>query len=321
VIEAVAERLGVKRAVLGELAALMSRDAVLATNTSSLSVSEIAAELPDPGRVVGIHFFNPVRRMPLVEIVRGERTDAAVVTRAAALALALGKTPVVTRDVAGFLVNRVLGPYLDEAVRLVAAGGEPEAIDAALVQFGMPMGPCELIDEVGLDICAHVAESLHAAYGERMQPSTYLRPLVEARDLGKKTGAGLYLWREQGQGRVQRTGRNPRATPGPIGFTLTSLQIVDRLVLAMANEAARCIEEEVVASAADLDLAVVFGTGFAPFRGGVLRYVDERGLAGVVERLRLIRASSDLGGERLGRYEPAPLLVRLAESGRRFNGS
>ena len=313
-IEAVAEVMDVKRAVLGELAEVMPDDAVLATNTSSLSVDEIAAELPNPERVIGMHFFNPVRRMPLVEIVRGEATSDEVVARTARLAVDMGKTPVVTKDVAGFLVNRLLGPYLDEAIRTVQLGGDPAAIDKALVNFGMPMGPCELIDEVGLDIAAHAGESLEKAYGERMKACQYLRPLVDAGQLGKKGGAGIFLWPKGKKGRPVNGGLNPKAPKPAEAFTLTMDRVVDRLVLAMVNEAARCLEEEVVAGPRQLDLATVFGTGFAPFRGGLLRYADARGLTDIVARLRMIREAPDVAeGERRGRFEPAPLLMERAE--------
>jgi 3-hydroxyacyl-CoA dehydrogenase/enoyl-CoA hydratase/3-hydroxybutyryl-CoA epimerase len=170
VVEAVAERLEVKRAVFGELARSLPADSILATNTSSLSVAAIAEGLPGPERFVGLHFFNPVRKMPLVEIVRGPKTSDETVARCAALALELGKTPVVVRDVAGFLVNRLLGPYLDECVRLFEGGVEPARLEALLEGFGLPLGPLALLDEVGLDIASHAATALHAAYGARMTP-------------------------------------------------------------------------------------------------------------------------------------------------------
>lgn len=314
VIEAVAEKLEVKRAVFGELALLLPDDAILATNTSSLSVGAIAETLPHPERVVGMHFFNPVPLMPLVEIVRGPQTSDEVVARTAKLAVDLGKTPVVTADVAGFLVNRILGPYLDEAVRMVASGLDPRTIDDAIERFGMPMGPCALIDEVGLDIALHAAGSLFAAYGERMHPSDYLQPLVEAGQLGKKSGGGLYLWRKGKNGRPKNSGRNPKLGSRN-GKSLSEEAIVDRLVLVMVNEAARCIADEVVASPRELDLATVFGTGFAPFRGGVLRYADTRGLAAIVERLRELHSAPEIieEGARRTRFEPAPNLIELAE--------
>ncbi|NOT30587.1 MAG: fatty acid oxidation complex subunit alpha FadJ, partial [Planctomycetes bacterium] len=318
-LEAVAERLEVKRAVLGELAAAMGPEAILATNTSSLSVAAIAEGLPNPERVVGMHFFNPPRKMPLVEIVRGPRTSEEVVRRVARLALELGKTPVITKDVAGFLVNRILGPYLDEAVRLVGTGVDPNAIDHALVAFGMPMGPCELIDEVGLDIAAHAGASLEKAYGERMRASQVLAPLVAAREFGKKSGKGIFAWRRGKGGKPEKDGVNARLASGA-ARKLDEGELVDRCVLAMANEAVRCLAEEVVDGPRTLDLATVFGTGFAPFRGGVLRYADARGLAQVVERLETLRTAIQGEGERLGRYEPAPLLVERARAGKKLHG-
>ena len=296
-LEAVAERLEVKRAVLSELAAAMGPHAILATNTSSLSVGAIAEGLPNPERVVGMHFFNPPRKMPLVEIVRGPRTSEEVVRRTARLALDLGKTPVITKDVAGFLVNRVLGPYLDEAVRLVGAGVDPNAIDHALLGFGMPMGPCELIDEVGLDIAAHAGASLELAYGERMKATQLLKPLVEGKELGKKTGKGIYAWRRGKGGKLEKDGVNARLTSGA-ARKLPEEELVDRCVLAMANEAVRCLADEVVDGPRALDLATVFGTGFAPFRGGVLRYLDARGLTQVVQRLEALLATIQGEGQR-----------------------
>ncbi|MEQ1892127.1 MAG: 3-hydroxyacyl-CoA dehydrogenase NAD-binding domain-containing protein [Planctomycetota bacterium] len=318
VIEAVAERLEVKRAVFRELATQMAPDAILATNTSSLSVTAIAEGLPNPERVVGMHFFNPPRKMPLVEIVRGAKTSEEVVRRTARLALDLGKTPVITKDVAGFLVNRILGPYLDEAVRLVQSGVDPDALDRALVSFGMPMGPCELLDEVGLDIASHAGASLEKAYGERMQAATFLKPLVEAKELGKKTGTGLFLWSKEG-GKPRKMGVNPRVKRGS-SRELPSDEMVDRCVLAMANEAVRCLAEEVVEGPRALDLATVYGTGFAPFRGGILRHVDTRGLSEVAQRLAALRTSIQGENERLGRYEPAPLLTELARAGKKLHG-
>ena len=318
-LEAVAEKLEVKRAVLGALAAQMAPDAILATNTSSLSVGEIAAMLPNPERVVGMHFFNPPRKMPLVEIVRAEKTSDEVVQRTARLALDLGKTPVVVADVAGFLVNRVLGPYLDEAVRLVESGVDPFAIDEALLDFGMPMGPCELLDEVGLDIAQHAAASLEKAYGERAVASKFLVPLVEAKELGKKTGRGIYVWKKKERGKLEKDRRNPRAATAKGELKLPDAKIVDRCVLALLNESARALEEKVVSDAGVLDLAVVFGTGFAPFRGGVLAYADARGLPEIVERLTQLREELASEGQRLARFEPAPLLVELAKKGGRFH--
>ncbi len=319
-IEAVAEKLEVKRIVLGKLAEQMPDDAILATNTSSLSVDAIAELLPNPERVVGMHFFNPVRKMPLVEIVRGSRTSTEVVHRTARLAIDLGKTPVITKDVAGFLVNRVLGPYLDEAVRLLEAGESPERIDALLEAFGMPMGPCELLDVVGLDIASHAGASLEAAYGERMKASRFLEAFVQAGELGQKSGKGIYRWGKDERGRPKKLEPSGRLAGRTAATPLSEQLVTDRLVLSLVNEAARCLQEEVVAGPRELDLAAVFGTGFAPFRGGFLRYADERGLVQVVETLHRILDSPGLqNGERRGRFEAAPLLATLADEKRTFH--
>jgi len=318
-IEAVAEKMPVKRAVLGELAEMMGPDAILASNTSSLSIDEIASELPNPERVIGMHFFNPPRKMPLVEIVRGEKTSDEVVARTSRLALDLGKTPVVTKDCAGFLVNRVLGPYLDEAVRLVEQGVDPVKIDKVLKRFGMPMGPCELIDEVGLDIAKHAGASLEAAYGERMKACRFLAPLLDEGSLGKKSGSGIFVWGGKSR-ELRRNGKLPK----PRGrLSLDDDAIMNRLVLAMVNEAARALEEDVVAGPRQLDLATVFGTGFAPFHGGVLRYADIRGHEDIVRHLDRIREEIErtegASSERLSRFKPAESLLQNSKSGSLFH--
>ncbi len=323
-IEAVAEVMKVKHAVLGELAGAMPADAILATNTSSLSVTEMQRGLPGPERVVGMHFFNPVKKMPLVEIVRGEETSDATITRTAALAVALGKTPVVTKDVPGFLVNRLLGPYLDEAVRLFVDGVSPVRIDRLLVAFGMPMGPFTLLDEVGFDIAAHAAGSLHEGYGARMTPCDALGGMISPDRLGKKSGKGFYdhtAKRKKGQsppvmGDLSRFQRSTRA------MLMSDRDIVDRIVLAMVGEGARAFEERVVATAAEFDLATVFGTGFAPFRGGLLGYADSIGAARLVSMLERHAAMPDVAerGPAAARFEPAAVLKELAEAGETFHG-
>ena len=323
VIEAVAEVMKVKHIVLGEFAELLGPDAILATNTSSLSVEEMARDLPNPGRVVGMHFFNPVRRMPLVEIVRGPLTTDETVRRIARLALDLGKTPVVVRDVPGFLVNRLLAPYLDEAVCLLEDGASPERVDRVMKQFGMPMGPFELLDEVGLDIAGHAGESMERGYGERMTANKFLKPLLRSGDLGKKTGAGIYRYDSGKKGRPKASGLNPRL-PSPTSTRAVSLSqsdIVDRLILAMVNEGARAMEERVAATPSELDLATIFGMGFAPFRGGLLAYADARGPDKIVERLQRIAATPSVAKRKGGpeRFAPAALLTEVAQNGGTFH--
>jgi len=326
VVEAVAEKLAIKRQVFETIAAGAPPDTILATNTSSLSVDAIAEGLPHPERVCGFHFFNPVKRMPLVEVVRGVRTSEATVAEMAALALRLGKTPVVVRDVAGFLVNRLLGPYLDEAVRLFAGGADIAHVDAVMKDFGMPMGPFTLLDEVGLDIAAHAAKSLHEAYGERMTPSEGIEALMSPERLGKKTGRGFY----------EHPPRKGRKTPKPVpagdlarfqkgssAATLSDEAVTDRLVLAMVNEAARCLEEGVVAGPVELDLATVFGTGFAPFRGGLLKYADTLGPETLVRRLDAIATAADVAARPGGRekFTPCERLREMAREGRGFHAA
>lgn len=307
VIEAVAERLDVKRKVFGALAELVAPDCILATNTSSLAVGALAADLPHPERVVGLHFFNPVKKMPLVEIVRGERTSDATVATAAALAVRLGKTPVVVRDVAGFLVNRLLGPYLDEAVRLFAGGADAARLDRLMLDFGMPMGPLRLLDEVGLDIAAHASASLHEAYGARMTPCEAIQTLAGPGRLGAKTGRGFYVHPPRGKGAPRLADDLARfQTPGA-ARSLSDAELADRMLLAMANEAARCLEERVVESPQVLDLATVFGMGFAPFRGGLARWMESEGRERIAGRLRRIAEAPDVSARPGGseRFEPA----------------
>jgi 3-hydroxyacyl-CoA dehydrogenase/enoyl-CoA hydratase/3-hydroxybutyryl-CoA epimerase len=333
VIEAVAEKLEVKRQVFGQLAAQVSKDAILATNTSSLSVDRIAETVPHPERVVGLHFFNPVKKMPLVEIIRGQHTSPRVVAECAALVLALGKTPVVVKDVAGFLVNRLLGPYLDEALRLFAGGVEPARLERAVLEFGMPMGPLALLDEVGFDIASHAAQSLFAAYGPRMTPCDAIDGLVKEKRLGKKTGLGFYTHPPEAKnGRSKKkTARPELATdlarflpPGaPRVGALTDDEIAERLMLAMLNEAARSLDEGVVASARELDLATVFGMGFPPFRGGLLRRADTLGAQEITARLEKIAKAPDVvaraNGSGVARFEPCERLVRMARTRESFH--
>ncbi len=318
VIEAVAEKLSTKRAVLGDFARRVRQGAVIATNTSSLSVDAIAAEIQNPERVVGIHFFNPVDKMPLVEIVRGARTSEATVRRAARLALDLGKTPVVVADRPGFVVNRLLGPYLDEALRLFEEGASPRELDRRARAFGLPMGPFELLDRVGLDIASHAARSLEDAFGDRMRASTMLEPLVAAGDLGDKSGRGIYAKRGKEKVLNPLLVRPPHA---PATSELWGPEQLERLILPLINEAARCIEENVVASAAELDLAAVFGMGFPPFRGGPLTLADERGAHDVIAALERCAAEPAVARRSGGpeRFAPAPILLELARTGGRFH--
>ncbi|MEM6567246.1 MAG: 3-hydroxyacyl-CoA dehydrogenase NAD-binding domain-containing protein [Planctomycetota bacterium] len=320
-VEAVAEILDVKRSVFAELEDQMRPDAIVATNTSSLSVTALQETARHPERIVGMHFFNPVKKMPLVEIVRGAKTSDETITRTAALAVRLGKTPVVTKDVPGFLVNRLLGPYLDEAVRLFVDGVSPVRVDRLLVSFGMPMGPFTLLDEVGLDIAAHAARSLHEGYGDRMTPSDAIDGLMTPDRRGKKTGKGFYNHRAKGNPALMDDLTTFQR--GTSAMSMTDEEIVERIVLAMIGEGARAFEEKVVATATEFDLATVFGTGFAPFRGGLLRYADALGAKTVCDLMDRHRVAPDVvaRGAAAERFEPAAFLRRFAESGGTFHAS
>lgn len=307
VVEAIVEKLEIKKAVLRETEGFVSGECVLATNTSSLSVADMAEALERPERFCGMHFFNPVHRMPLVEVIRGPESSDRSIATVYRLAVRMGKVPVVVGDGPGFLVNRILGPYLNEAGFLLEDVGSVEAIDRVAVEFGMPMGPLRLVDEVGIDVSGHAGASLHRGLGERLTPSPLLTAIGEAGRLGKKGGLGFYRYdgdKELGvdEGVYTLLGLQPPARRDRVDEEV----IRRRLVLSMINEAARILEDGIVRSAADVDLGMIMGTGFPPFRGGLLRFADTlhpRGLLGKLSELH----------ETLGpRFEPAPVLVRLA---------
>ncbi len=311
IVEAVVERLPVKQTVLRECEELIEPEAVFATNTSSLSVTGLAEAAERPERVMGLHFFNPVHKMPLVEVVRTDRLSPAALATGLGFVVDLGKTPVLVEDAPGFLVNRLLAPYLNEAGFLLEEGASVEEVDRALESFGMPMGPCRLLDEVGFDVAEHVAREMEEAFGERMRPSPVVGLLREEGRLGKKNGRGFYIYEK---GRAKEVDREVRkALVRRFGRrTPTDGEIRRRCLYLMVNEAAHALSDEVVGSADDVDLAMVLGTGFAPFRGGPLRWADREGLSGIVQAL------SDLREAHGSRFAPAPLLEELAESGRTF---
>lgn len=311
VVEAVVEKMEVKKSVLRETEGAVHEDCVLTTNTSSLSVTEMQDSLQRPERFCGMHFFNPVNRMPLVEIIRGEHSSDEAVATVFALTRKLDKTPVLVQDGPGFLVNRILAPYLNEAGWLLNDGARVEEIDRALVQFGMPMGPLRLLDEIGLDIARHAAGVLFDAFGERLRPAQPLVALGSTNRLGKKNNLGFYRY---DNGKQQHVDASIYAELGNLG-TLRPIGeplIVERCVLPMINEAARILEDGIVATPGEVDLGMIMGTGFPPFRGGLLRYADTLGTRTIVERLEQL--TRDYGT----RFEPAPLLRQYATAGRGF---
>jgi 3-hydroxyacyl-CoA dehydrogenase/enoyl-CoA hydratase/3-hydroxybutyryl-CoA epimerase len=316
VIEAVVEKLPVKQSVFAEVAGQVPPGTVLATNTSSLPIDEIGDRTPDPSKVVGMHFFNPVHKMPLVEVVVGRRTGAEAANTVFELARRLGKTPVLVKDSPGFLVNRLLTFYSVESMWLIEEGYRVEDVDRAMKDWGMPMGPLALTDEVGIDVAVEVAGVLHDAYAERLPLPEWIGKLPESGYLGKKNARGIYRW-EDGK----------RQGPNPDAYHLLDLHpsidepdpryLQERMVLPMINEAARCLEERVVGSAGELDLAMIFGTGFPPFRGGPCRWADTQGLSWIIDTLARLAGAVD------ARYTASDALRRTAEAGgfyARFGG-
>ena len=310
IIEAAVEQMPLKQEIFRRLDAAASAETILATNTSALSVTELAAVTGNPGRVVGIHFFNPVHRMQLVEVVAGRQTSLETLQRSVRFVQQLGKLPVVVRDSPGFLVNRILMPYLIEAGELFDQGARIHDIDESMLEFGMPMGPLRLIDEVGVDVARHVAETLAAQFGDRLRVPPILGRLIEGRLLGRKCGSGFYLYEGRRPKPIEELARFDH---GHAARRLTRAQLSHRMVLLMVNEAARCLEEDVVTAPEDVDFAMIMGTGFAPFRGGPLRYADSQGIAQIVDEMK--RLAADVGP----RFAPCEQLRQMAAAGRRFH--
>ncbi|HTX04737.1 MAG TPA: 3-hydroxyacyl-CoA dehydrogenase NAD-binding domain-containing protein [Steroidobacteraceae bacterium] len=273
VIEAIFESLEAKSELYARLEPRMKPGAILATNTSSIVLESLAEHLAEPARLAGLHFFNPVPQMPLVEIIHSEATAAAVLQTAIAFARRLDKLPVPCRSAPGFIVNRVLMPYLHEAMYAAQQGVPIAVIDEAAVAFGMPVGPIELADVVGLDVAAHVGEIIASELGRPGPDLTRLRELIALGKLGRKSGAGFYLWKD---GKPVKSAASAEAPPR---------ELIDRLILVLVNECVACLREQIAEDADLVDAAVIFGTGFAPFRGGPLTYARSRGVAAVVERL------------------------------------
>jgi 3-hydroxyacyl-CoA dehydrogenase / enoyl-CoA hydratase / 3-hydroxybutyryl-CoA epimerase len=312
VIEAVFEDLALKQRVLREVEPMLRDDAIYASNTSTIPISRIAEAASRPNRVLGMHFFSPVHKMPLLEVITtGETDDDAIVT-AVAYGKRLGKTVIVVNDAPGFYTTRILSAYMNEAGRLLDEGASIDAVDAALTAFGFPVGPITLLDEVGIDVGGKVGQVLSEGFGSRMVPSDSLRRVVESGRTGRKGRKGFYVYDETGRkGEVDPSvyevlpgGAQRRDVPGD--------EIQRRCVLAMVNEAALCLEEGVLRSSRDGDVGAVFGLGFPPFRGGPFRYVDAQGPARIVDDLHQLN-------ERFpGRFAPATVLVQHARTQQRF---
>jgi 3-hydroxyacyl-CoA dehydrogenase/enoyl-CoA hydratase/3-hydroxybutyryl-CoA epimerase len=323
VIEAVFEDLAVKHQVLRETEAAIRPDAIFATNTSTIPIALIAQASSRPERVLGMHFFSPVHKMPLLEVITTPNVHPQVVATTVAYGKRLGKTVIVVNDGPGFFVNRILSPYINEAGILLDQGVAVDLIDKALVDFGFPVGPITLIDEVGLDVAVKAGKIMAEAFPERMQPANSIQAVVTAGRYGRKTQKGFYSYDKEGKKGdvdpsvyalflapgsipVAKTITAPNASDTPQLEDMPAAQIQQRTVLAMLNEAARCLSDGIIKSPRDGDVGAVFGIGFPPFRGGPFRYMDTLGVQVVVQRLE------DLNARFPGRFEPADLLLEMA---------
>ena len=311
VIEAVPEVLDLKKRLLAEVEAVTADSCVFASNTSSLPITRLAEGARRPGNVIGMHYFSPVEKLPLLEVIPHAGTDPSVIATCVELGKKQGKTVIVVRDGPGFYTSRILAPYLNEAAHLLVEGAEIEAVDRALRAYGFPVGPFQLLDEVGFDVGEKVSHVLHEAFGERMTPPETMAVLIKQGRLGKKVKKGFYRYDVKGK---QVDPSVYESLPG--GATRVPFpedELRERPVLLFLNEAVRCLEEGILRSARDGDIGAVFGLGFPPFRGGPFRAIDAMGAAEMVQRLEGWK-------ERKGvRFEPAPLLRRMAERGERFH--
>ena len=316
VVEAVVENPDVKKSVLRELEQLVRDDTIISTNTSTISVDDLSSVLARPENFCGMHFFNPVPVMPLVEVIRGEASSEQTIATTVAYAKQLGKTPIVVNNCPGFLVNRVLFPYFGAFAQLIHDGADFRQIDKAMERFGWPMGPAYLLDVVGIDTGVH-AQGVMAAGFERMQQSfpSIIKKLFEAGDLGQKTGQGFYRYEADKKGK-------PRKLPNPDidqhiaevqseARPFTEEQIVNRMMVAMCLETARCLEDKIVETAVEADMGLALGIGFPPFRGGALRYIDSIGVGEFVDLADSLKDSGEL-------YQPTAQLRELAKSGGAF---
>jgi 3-hydroxyacyl-CoA dehydrogenase/enoyl-CoA hydratase/3-hydroxybutyryl-CoA epimerase/enoyl-CoA isomerase len=319
VIEAVVENPKVKKAVFAEVEGLLREDTIIASNTSTISITSLAAGLKRPQNFVGMHFFNPVHMMPLVEVIRGAKSSDQALAVTVALAQKMGKTPVVVNDCPGFLVNRVLFPYFAGFHMLLRDGADFQAVDKAMERFGWPMGPAYLMDVVGMDTAVHAAKVMADGFPERMHHDfkDTTTAMVEAGRLGQKSGQGYYAYAPDKKGK-------PKKSADPVSYRLmapivaarrefTPEEIVARCMVPMVNEVARCLEEKIVATPQEADMALIYGIGFPPFRGGACRYVDQTGAASFVALADSLAS--------LGKLYEAPKLLRdMASTGRKFFG-
>jgi 3-hydroxyacyl-CoA dehydrogenase/enoyl-CoA hydratase/3-hydroxybutyryl-CoA epimerase/3-hydroxyacyl-CoA dehydrogenase/enoyl-CoA hydratase/3-hydroxybutyryl-CoA epimerase/enoyl-CoA isomerase len=311
IIEAVTENEPVKKEVYRNLAKVIRDDAILASNTSTISITRMAESAPHADRFIGMHFFNPVDRMELVEVIRGEKTSDETVATIVALAKRIRKTPIVVKDCPGFLVNRVLFPYMNESLMLLHDGASIEAVDRAATRFGMPMGPLVLTDMVGLDTAVYAGRVVAKAYPDRTVTSPILEEMLAASPGDKKSLVKFWSTEKRSKSQPNPAVEALIAKHRTATRTMDESELTDRLFLPMLLEATRVLEEGIVREPADVDMGLILGIGFPPFRGGILRWCDSLGAGAVVEKLTKY---THLGK----RFEPTESLLRLAKTGETF---
>ncbi len=309
IVEAVVEDMNIKKRVFSELMSKINPNTIVASNTSSLSITEMAKSSGNETNFIGMHFFNPVHKMPLIEIIKGEKTSDETIATVFSFSKSLGKTPIVVKDGPGFVVNRILAPYLNEAAYLLVEGVNPKHMDEVIEKFGMPMGPCTLLDEVGLDIAAKVSKILYHAFGERMKGPELLDKFIESGRFGKKNKKGIYVY-EKGNKKVADT-KWLQKIGCPMTSDISDDYIVKRCIYVMVNEASRCLEENLVRQVSDIDVGCIFGLGFAPFRGGLLRYADSVGIENIVKDLEHLSKNGE-------RFKPSSYLQKLSSAHEKF---
>lgn len=315
VIEAVFEDLALKQKMVNEVEQHCSAETIFASNTSSLPIGEIAAQASRPQQVIGLHFFSPVEKMPLVEVIPHASTSQQTIATVVKLAKQQGKTPIVVADKAGFYVNRILAPYINEAMRLLIEGEPIEHIDNSLVKFGFPVGPIQLLDEVGIDTGTKIIPVLEAAWGERFSPpANIINAILNDDRKGRKNNRGFYLYEAKGRKSKKRPDAAIYSLLGVSSAReqLSAQQVAERCVMMMLNEAARCFDEQIIRSARDGDIGAVFGIGFPPFLGGPFRYIDKLGAGEVAAILQ--RLAAQYGP----RFTPCDTLLHMAEQGATF---
>jgi 3-hydroxyacyl-CoA dehydrogenase/enoyl-CoA hydratase/3-hydroxybutyryl-CoA epimerase/3-hydroxyacyl-CoA dehydrogenase/enoyl-CoA hydratase/3-hydroxybutyryl-CoA epimerase/enoyl-CoA isomerase len=317
IVEAIIENREAKQHLFARLEPLMPDDALLASNTSTIPITQLAEGLEHPQRFCGLHFFNPVRQMPLVEVIRGRKTSDATVATAVAYARTLGKSPIVMNDGPGFLVNRLLLPYMNEAALLLGEGADMQAIEKAAKSFGMPMGPFTLYDVVGLDVAVHAGRTMAEAFPDRVVPAKIVQQLVDLGRLGQKVGKGFFDYGPSKPGKPPRgadsdeVARLVEKIRSGATRKFSSEELTDRLFLPMLVEATRVLEDRIVTDVRDVDLGLILGIGFPPFRGGLFFWADQIGSGKIVDKLKQY---APLGK----RYEPTPMITKLAQSKSRF---